>query len=165
MQSKQTNCKPSWKQKMRIFMTIIFQYYSSKVLFGYTFFFHIYIYIYIFNVNLIFLHSNCSLQTSQLMYYFVQSDRQPTNVANVLTLYPWALAVWLGFWQLSVKIHLKAPRQARLLATMLTRQKFVLSCLPESLMAWKKLSVWLVNFAGRTGDKLATFTTVNFIAN
>lgn len=47
--------------------------------------------------------------------------------------------VWLGCWQLSIKSHLKAQMQVCLLATRLTRRKFVPSCLkplPSAYGLW-----------------------------
>lgn len=43
-----------------------------------------------------------------------------------LTVHVWKRPI--GCWQLSIKFHLKALRQVCLLASVLTRQKFVLSC-------------------------------------
>lgn len=89
-----------------------------------------------------------------------------------------APAVWLDYWQLSTKIHLKAPWQDCLPATVLTRQKLSALMICAILCAetftkkrcrrirtHRHLGRWQCDlWLARIGGKLAPFT-VNLIAN
>lgn len=112
------------------------------------------------------------------LWFTVRSDRRDLTRAFTLHVRKSQLtpAVWLEYRQLSIKIHLKAPRQGYLLATMLTSQTSVLPFLPEPLMeetpahmdsqmARKMWTEWLVHFTKRSGGTLATFTVVELIAS
>lgn len=80
-------------------------------------------------------------------------------------------------WLLTIVGKKKALKHICLLATILSRQIFVLSRLPKPLKQkaavrmdsqrtrWKMSTVRLDHFAERTGSTITTFTALNLIAN